>query len=92
MAYNNRRSNNDRRRGISNISFPLRCSNNVIILNDRRIRCERRIQNLEVSESVISQEQFLDIFKCSNVNKGINSASSQDNKDVDIFDNCLISD
>ena len=90
MRRENRRSNNDRRQEKSNAIFPLRCSNNATILKDRRVRCERRVESLEVSESEISQEVFMSMLKYSNTN--VDSTSAQKFVDVETFDNCIIKD
>ena len=92
MQRENRRSHNDRRQKMSTVSFPLRCSNNSVIFNDRRIKCERRVESIEVSESKISEEEFMSMLKYSNTNTSFNSTPSQNNEDDEIFDNCIIND
>ena len=92
MRHENRRSHNDRRQKMSNVTFPLRCSNNAVIFNDRRIKCERRIESIEVSESEISEEEFMSMLNNSNSNKSFNFTSPKNNEDDEIFDNCIIND
>lgn len=92
MQNNIKRSINDRRQEKSKATFPVRCSNNAIVLSDRRFRCERRLESLDVSESVISQDEFMSMFKYNSTAKYVNSTSTQNSVDGEAFDNCLIND
>ena len=84
---NNKRSCNDRRVEKLKASFPLRTNNNAVILNDRRATCERRMHGLEVSESDISQEVFMNMFKCNHTNTSVDSALDHNiEKGVDVFE------
>ena len=92
MQYEDRRSINDRRHEMSNVLFPLRCSNNSIILTDRRVRCERRIERIKVSESEISREEFMTMLRDRYGGTSFGYFFDQNVEDVVIFDSCIIKD
>lgn len=92
MKSNVKRSTNDRRQEKSNVTFPVRCLNNSIVLRDRRFRCERRLESLDVSESVISQDEFMSMFKYNATAKQATSTSTKNSAEGEAFDNCLIHD
>ncbi len=85
---NNRRSNTDRRLSKSNVTFPLRTHDNVVITQDRRVRCERRIEGLEVNESNLSQEAFMSMFNtllCKSDPSGLLDTAGAENQTADAF-------
>ena len=92
MQYKDRRSINDRRREMSNIPFPLRCSKNSIILTDRRVRCERRVERIKVSESEISREEFITMLRYRYGDTSFDYDFDQAIEDFEIFDSCIIKD
>ena len=92
MQNEDRRSINDRRHEMLNVLFPLRCSNNSIILTDRRVRCERRIERIKVSESEISREEFMTMLRCRYGDTSVGYFFNRDIEDIEIFDSCIIKD
>ena len=92
MQNEDRRSINDRRHEMLNVLFPLRCSNNSIILTDRRVRCERRIERIKVSESGISREEFMTMLRYRYGDASVGYFFNRDIEDVEIFDSCIIKD
>ncbi|QMU62166.1 MAG: hypothetical protein GKR92_10855 [Gammaproteobacteria bacterium] len=62
-AQTNRRSGKDRRVANSNVSFPLRDSNGIIVAMNRRVSCDRRTEGLELTETNLPKKVFQAIFK-----------------------------
>ncbi len=90
----NRRSELDRRHVDYKVSFPLRTNDNIIVSHDCRVRCDRRIQNLEVTESDISHEAFMDSFNAllkenNHSNNKVDSTTVHDTRDIDIYKSCF---
>ena len=86
----NRRSCNDRRHVRYKVSFPLRTNDNITVSNDRRFRCDRRMQGLEVTESDVSKEAFEEYFsvlrsECGHSNINIESTPSSNIQNNDIY-------
>lgn len=92
MRYEHKRSVADRRREYSTVTFPFRCANDTIVNQDRRVRCERRIRNIEVAESGISRMEFMSLLKHRYANKASGSAYLYGIKDIENFDECIIKD
>ena len=63
QTQTNRRSGIDRRSTNTNISFPLRDNQGVIVAKDRRANCDRRTDGLQLTEVNLSQKVFQAAFK-----------------------------
>ncbi|MEM8844237.1 MAG: hypothetical protein AAGB35_04255 [Pseudomonadota bacterium] len=59
----NKRVLRDRREEIAHIDFPLRTSDGFFVYADRRIKPERRIRNIAVSEHCMRNSDFIKMFK-----------------------------
>ena len=53
----------DRRNSEIQYDFPMKMHDGSKVYNDRRTKPERRIQNINVSEIVIQESAFTNIFK-----------------------------
>ena len=92
MSYNStdRRFINDRRLERWKVSFPLRTHDDVVISHDRRVKCERRTQGLEVTETDMSLDAFLEIYntllsKSNYLNKNIDTDTTDVIGETDAF-------
>jgi len=61
-AHTDRRSGKDRRSSNTKVSFPLRDSQGISVVTDRRVFCERRTTGLELTEINLSQKVFQAAF------------------------------
>ena len=84
MPRSNRRLSHDRRLAKMNVSFPLQTNNNAVVSHNRRVRCERRLQGLELTESNISEKVFMDYFNAL-LDERADTNSVQDNQDSDAY-------
>ena len=57
-----KRCNRDRRDEDMYADFPVKTNDGYLVYKDRRIKPERRIRNINVSELVIREADFLKIF------------------------------
>lgn len=56
------RSGNERRITKSHASFPLRDSQSILVISDRRVNADRRSDGLDVTETDISKDEFNKFF------------------------------
>ena len=62
-ALNDRRSGTDRRKSKQPASFPLQDCNGELVIKDRRISPDRRVEGLELTVSDMPNEEFYQFFK-----------------------------
>ncbi len=58
----NRRTKYERRSSSNVVSFPFRNSSGILITADHRINCDRRKKGFVLTESEISQQEFIQYF------------------------------
>ncbi len=58
-----RRAGGDRRILNKSVSFPYKTKEGLVILKDRRKTPDRRLSNIEVVDSEIDEEEFIEFLK-----------------------------
>ena len=89
MRHEDKRSVEDRRREYTTISFPFRGSDDTIVMKDRRVRCERRIRSIEVTELNISKKDFMSLLNGRYATTKFKALNIQD---IENFDDAIIKD
>ena len=58
-----RRDKRDRRNMEASIDFPFKTKEGLIVMKDRRIRPDRRLNNIAVESSDIDEAQFEEVYQ-----------------------------
>ena len=58
-----RREKNDRRNLENSVDFPFKTKEGLIVMKDRRVRPDRRLNNIAVNNEDIDEEAFVETYR-----------------------------